>query len=177
MTGRGTVIKAASAAPISLLQRRGIVMPAQEESYESDPGPDFTQAALNTYIDSVGAVSVISEEEEPMREGLFQNRDGYRNEDGRYAAFTKVICTSGIFSSSVAPTSRYIYAQELKTAERLFRSLWGISSCMFWNKFEDCGQGIEASLIHHSLDCRNMDSWLPEPSITTFLSKARAQVN
>jgi len=99
ITGRGNVFKVASAAPISVLQRRGIVMPAQEESYEplENPGPDFTQAALNTYIDRVGAVSVISEDGDPIREGLFQNRDGHRFEDGRYAAFTKVISTSEIF--------------------------------------------------------------------------------
>ena len=65
-------------------------MPAQEESYDSDPATDFSKAALNTHVDRVGAVSVIPEGEEAPREGVFQNRDGYRFEDGRYAAFTQV---------------------------------------------------------------------------------------
>ena len=65
-------------------------MPAQEESYDSDPATDFSKAALNTHVDRVGAVSVIPEGEEAPREGVFENRDGYRFEDGRYAAFTKV---------------------------------------------------------------------------------------
>lgn len=80
----------AAAAQACLLQRRGIVLPAQEESYDTEPtGASYGPAPL-TYVDRVGAVSVIPEDDEPVQEGIFQNRDGHRFEDGRYAAFTKV---------------------------------------------------------------------------------------
>ena len=87
---RSTGAVLAAPASYNVLQARGIVMPAQEESYDSDPATDFSKAALNTHVDRVGAVSVIAEGEDAPREGVFQNRDGYRFEDGRYAAFTKV---------------------------------------------------------------------------------------
>lgn len=75
----------------AFVQQRRIVLPAQEESYDTDPATDFSTPALKTHVDRVGAVSVISDDEGPVSEGRYQNRDGYRFEDGRYAAFTKVI--------------------------------------------------------------------------------------
>lgn len=79
---------ALAAAPACVLQRRGIVLPAQEESY--DPEPAMKRAPLQTQVDRVGAVSVIAETDEPVQEGVYQNRDGHRFEDGRYGAFAKV---------------------------------------------------------------------------------------
>lgn len=87
---RSTGAVLAAPASFNVLQARGIVMPAQEESYDSDPATDFSKAALNTHVDRVGAVSVIAEDEDEAQQGVFQNRDGHRFEDGRYAAFTKV---------------------------------------------------------------------------------------
>lgn len=111
-------------------------MPAQEESYESEShGPDFTQAALNTYIDRVGAVSVISEDGEPIREGLFQNRDGHRFEDGRYAAFTKVITTSGLPALLVANNGAMRLRYALRCGQKsICWSLGDLRSACFWIK-------------------------------------------
>lgn len=90
VSGRSAGALLAAPASFNVLQARGIVMPAQEESYDSDPATDFSKAALNTHVDRVGAVSVLAEEDDEPQEGVFQNRDGRRFEDGRYAAFTKV---------------------------------------------------------------------------------------
>lgn len=78
------------ASQLSLQQRRGIVLPAQEESYDPDETRAPSGPAPRTHVDRVGAVSVIADHDEPVQEGIFQNRDGHRFEDGRYAAFTKV---------------------------------------------------------------------------------------
>ena len=70
-------------------QKRRIGLPAQEEAYD-EPSIDFSKQPLPINIDRVGAVSVVLEDEKNQPQGLFQNRDGFRFEDGRYAAFTKV---------------------------------------------------------------------------------------
>ena len=84
--------KTISAAPAQyyLQQRRGIVLPAQEESYDTEPTGASYSPALETRVDHYGGVSVIAETDAAVRQGIFQNRDGHRFEDGRYAAFTKV---------------------------------------------------------------------------------------
>jgi D-lactate dehydrogenase len=56
------------------------VQPAEQES-------GICQIA----VDRVGAISVVSENDPPFKPGVFQNIDGYREEDGRYAAFTNEI--------------------------------------------------------------------------------------
>ena len=60
-------------------QRRGLVLPA-----EAEPAPEI-------YVDSVGAVSLVSDSDLAPMPGVFRNVDGHRNEDGRYAAFTEEI--------------------------------------------------------------------------------------
>ena len=60
-------------------QRRGLVLPA-----EAEPAPEI-------YVDSVGAVSIVTDTDLAPMPGVFRNVDGHRNEDGRYAAFTEEI--------------------------------------------------------------------------------------
>ena len=71
-------------------QKRSIGLPAQEEAYD-EPVIDFSKKALPINVDRVGAVSVlVDEEDQTQSKGVYENRDGFRLEDGRYAAFTKV---------------------------------------------------------------------------------------
>lgn len=74
--------RAHSAAAVGAFagQRRGLVLPAEAEP----PLPEI-------HVDSVGAVSIISESDPVPMPGVFRNIDGHRNEDGRYAAFTEEI--------------------------------------------------------------------------------------
>ena len=62
---------------------RAVVLPAQD--YSDDEQQQRT--VLRTRTDDFGGVSVVSvgESEEPPRQ--YRNVDGYRVEDGRYAAF------------------------------------------------------------------------------------------
>ena len=61
-------------------QKRGLVQPAQEEAY-------IPQIEVN----AVGAISVIGEDDPAHQPGHYRNIDGYREEDGRYAAFMNEI--------------------------------------------------------------------------------------
>lgn len=91
----------ASTEAAQVQQKRRIGLPAQEEAYD-EPVIDFSKKPLPVHIDRVGAVSVVVPEEEgqDQPQGLFQNRDGYRYEDGRYAAFTQVSMSSLVASSA-----------------------------------------------------------------------------
>ena len=61
-------------------QTRTLVQPAQEEAYTP-----------RIQVNSVGAISVIGENDPHPQPGHYRNIDGYREEDGRYAAFMKDI--------------------------------------------------------------------------------------
>ena len=69
----------AAAGGVATGQRRGLVLPAEVE-----PAPEI-------YVDSVGAVSIVTDTDLAPMPGVFRNVDGHRNEDGRYAAFTEEI--------------------------------------------------------------------------------------
>jgi len=61
-------------------QKRSLVQPAQEEAY-----------IPRIEVNAVGAISVIGENDPHPQPGHYRNIDGYREEDGRYAAFMKDI--------------------------------------------------------------------------------------
>ena len=56
------------------------MQPAQEEAY-----------IPRIEVNAVGAISVIGENDPHPQPGHYRNIDGYREEDGRYAAFMKDI--------------------------------------------------------------------------------------
>lgn len=56
------------------------MQPAQEEAY-----------IPRIEVNAVGAISVIGENDPLPQPGHYRNIDGYREEDGRYAAFMKDI--------------------------------------------------------------------------------------
>ena len=72
-------------------QKRGNVMPAQQEVLEPEFVHRLTGPAAQTQVDAFGAVSVLAETDESVRAGVYRNLDGYRQEDGRYAAFVQEI--------------------------------------------------------------------------------------
>lgn len=61
-------------------QKRNLVQPAQEEAY-----------IPRIEVNAVGAISVIGENDPHRQPGHYRNIDGYREEDGRYAAFMQEI--------------------------------------------------------------------------------------
>ena len=61
-------------------QKRSLVQPAQEEAY-----------IPRIEVNAVGAISVIGENDPARQAGHYRNIDGYREEDGRYAAFMQEI--------------------------------------------------------------------------------------
>ena len=75
-TGTPSAARAAAAAG-QHQQARGIAQPAEAES-------SYVPAIT---VDRVGAISVIGENDPAHEPGVYRNVDGYREEDGRYAAF------------------------------------------------------------------------------------------
>lgn len=70
-----------------LLQQRCAAMPAmQQTAVKTLPELVFSSTVHATRVDEVGAVSVVSEQDN-VQPGVYRNVDGHRFEDGRYAAF------------------------------------------------------------------------------------------
>jgi hypothetical protein len=68
------------------LQARAAAMPAQQVVTKLQP-----DAIPLTRIDEVGAISIVEPHEKDFVAKVFENVDGRRIEDGRYAAFMKDI--------------------------------------------------------------------------------------
>ena len=75
---------AARKAPSAALQERGKAMPARQEKAQPDMLP-------LTHIDQFGAMSIVGPGEANYVPTSFENVDGRRIEDGRYAAFVQEI--------------------------------------------------------------------------------------
>lgn len=62
-----------------------------KSSSPSSAQPQLAEGAPLTRIDEYGATSVVEETELDFKPTMFENVDGRRIEDGRYAAFTEEI--------------------------------------------------------------------------------------
>ena len=71
--------------PSAASQTRAAALPAQEVAHRHATDLPLTR------VDSVGAISIISKEELDFVPTVYENVDGRRIEDGRYAAFIKDI--------------------------------------------------------------------------------------
>ena len=78
---RGSIVKRGA-----LAQTRSHVMPAQ--NIVEQPKPSSIPL---TEVNAVGAISIVQPHEKDFVPKAFENVDGRRIEDGRYAAFTKEI--------------------------------------------------------------------------------------
>lgn len=125
-----TAVPKPSSAAAQAQQVRKIGLPAQEEAYE-EPVIDFRKEPLPVHVDRVGAVSVVPEGEDGgQTRGLYQNRDGFRIEDGRYAAFTKVLF---LVCLSLCPSSSYCSSLFTMT-----RSSFINSDCLVSRMMDKC---------------------------------------
>lgn len=101
--GRAGIVPAAAQLG-NATQRASLVMPA---SQEMDDLPEHSaggqhRGSPQVVFDHYGAISMVTEEPDDTKELAWENEDGKRHEDGRYAAFADEI-TAFIPGACLAP--------------------------------------------------------------------------
>ena len=80
----------------------------QQQKASLDLKPQFRlQEVPQVRTDAVGAISMLSEEDLTVAEGVYENVDGRRYEDGRYKAFMDVSSPESCQSSTMSRPPRF----------------------------------------------------------------------
>ncbi len=79
--------------PVNTVQQASLVVPAKQEAYDVHHGDanTFSRTAPPVAFDHFGAISMVTDDQEEGQQVKWQNQDGKRHEDGRYASFAAEI--------------------------------------------------------------------------------------
>lgn len=157
LAGRAGIVPAA-AQLANAIQRASLVMPA---SQEMDDLPEHSagghhRGSPQVVFDHYGAISMVTEEPDD-KELAWENEDGKRHEDGRYAAFASEI-SAFIPGACLAPPSYHLdltvyicIFTVTKFRINLPTSLWRATSkalvaCLVFGKFSSISKYHEQAI-------------------------------